>query len=94
LDCDHPFGKEAIAPLDPEIWDLLIVEFSNICYKETASEKIIIERKAQAVSKIGHSPNAAESVVLAFSAKPPEKPKQYYIQSNFSRRRGCLSVFR
>ena len=86
-------GDIAIAPLDPEIWDLLILEFSNICYKETASEKIIIERKVQTINKIGHSPNAAESVVLAFSAKPPEKPKQYYVQSHVSYRRGCPSVF-
>ena len=87
-------GDIAIAPLDPEIWDLLILEFSNICYKETASEKIIIERKVQTINKIGHSPNAAESVVLGFSAKAPEKPKQYYIQSGFSARRsGCPTVF-
>jgi hypothetical protein len=89
-------GDVAIAPLDPEIWELLIIEFSNIAYRETAAEKIQIERKPQTIARIGHSPNAAESVVLGFSAKASEQPKHYQVQASFtagSVRNRCSSVF-
>lgn len=89
-------GDVAIAPLDPEIWELLIAEFSNICYRETASEKIQIERKPQTIAKIGHSPNAAESVVLAFSAKATEGSRFHHVQGVYrvgSVRNRCSSLF-
>jgi hypothetical protein len=76
-------GEVAIAPLDPEIWELLIQEFSAICYRETASEKIQIERKIQTIARLGHSPNSADSVVLGFSAKATEKPRNYSVHGSF-----------
>lgn len=85
-----------IAPLDPEIWELLKLKFNNICNRETASEKVQIERKPQTIARLGHSPNAADSVIRGFSAKAAEKPKSYsvsgYVSSNSLRGR-CSALF-
>lgn len=89
-------GDVAIAPLDPETWELLKLEFNNICYRETASEKIQIERKPQTIARLGHSPNAADSVILGFSAKAAEEPKNYSISGSFgysSVRSRCPGLF-
>lgn len=67
-------GTVAVAPLDPEIEDLLVTEFSKIYYKETANEKIQMEAKARTIARLGHSPNAADSVVLGYHTVEKKVP--------------------
>lgn len=60
--------------------DGLIAELSDVRYRyDTRHTKPVIESKEEMKKRIGHSPDRADSFVLAFTTPPPETDKVGYV---------------
>ncbi len=57
----------AIAPLDAE--EILMNELANIYYEETANAKLRVEEKRKTISRLGKSPNCADSAIIALAGR-------------------------
>lgn len=67
-------GEIAIAPLDPEIEEQLIEDWSSIYYEELPNGKIKIEKKIKTRERIGRSPNMGEAPIYGYYAQASHNP--------------------